>query len=658
MNIRRTCLALLLPIVASTSLAQSTEHNVAPGRSAPAHATGRLLVKWHADAADVTRAAKATSITGMKLRRNPSLQGQLDVLESDGAQSVRALEQAAAKLSADGTVEYASVEYRRTAHATTSDPLLLQQWYLLSNEVAATRSNNAWDLTQGNAAVVVAVLDTGVRFDHPDLGTVGTNGGKLLPGYDFVSNSTVANDSNGRDSDASDPGDWVNTTDKNNTLFAECDETASSWHGTRVSGLIAARTNNGTGVAGNAWSTQILPVRVLGKCGGVDGDIIDAMRWAAGLSVAGIPLNPTPAKVINLSLGGEGACTAAYQAAVNEVMAAGSLVVASAGNEGTQVSAPANCTGVLGVAGLRHIGTKVGFSNLGPEVGIGAPGGNCVNTTGGPCLYSIVVATNNGSQGPGAHGYTDQLNYNIGTSFSSPMVASAAALLKAVNSSLSPRQVTLLLKDSATPYPTNPDVEACSVPSTISSPQDEECNCTTETCGAGMLNTGAAVAAATKPLAVLETSGTVSVGSTLTLNATNSFAAQGHSIASYNWTITNLSGSSPTIANASGANTTLQFPGEAQFTLRLTVTDEQGTQDSSEISLATGGSTPPPVPAPVPGPSPPPAPTPEPSPPPTTGITRSGGGGGGAIGLEILPLGLLALAYLTQRRRLVRIASC
>ena len=153
----------------------------------------------------------------------------------------------------------------------------------------------------------------------------------------------------------------------------------SSWHGTRVSSLIAALTNNAEGVAGTGWNTLILPVRVLGKCGGTDSDIIAGMRWAAGIPVPGAPINPTPARILNLSLGGSGACSAAYQAAVNEITARGVLVVVSVGNEGGAVASPANCAGVLGVAGIRHAGTKVGFSNLGPGTGIGAPGGNCVN---------------------------------------------------------------------------------------------------------------------------------------------------------------------------------------------------------------------------------------------------------------------------------------
>ena len=155
----------------------------------------------------------------------------------------------------------------------------------------------------------------------------------------------------------------------------------SSWHGTQTSGLIGALTNNGIGMASVARNVRILPVRALGKCGGFDSDIIAAMRWAAGLDVPGTPVNPTPARVLNLSLGGESACTSAYTDTVAEINAAGAVVVVSAGNStGHAAGAPANCTGVIAVAGLRHAGSKVGFADLGPAISISAPAGNCVNT--------------------------------------------------------------------------------------------------------------------------------------------------------------------------------------------------------------------------------------------------------------------------------------
>ncbi len=162
----------------------------------------------------------------------------------------------------------------------------------------------------------------------------------------------------------------------------------SSWHGTQTAGLIGALTNNGVGMASVGRTVRILPVRVLGKCGGFDADIIAGMRWAAGLSVPGVPANPNPARVINMSLGGAGVCTQAYVDAVNEINAAGVTIIASAGNStGHAVSSPANCPGVIAVAGLRHVGTKVGFSDLGPQISISAPGGNCVNLTATPVCF-------------------------------------------------------------------------------------------------------------------------------------------------------------------------------------------------------------------------------------------------------------------------------
>ena len=160
--------------------------------------------------------------------------------------------------------------------------------------------------------MVVAVLDTGIRYEHPDLKTVAL-GGNLLPGYDMIADVDVANDGGGRDADPSDPGDWLTLAEVNQAggPFFQCDTVASdsSWHGTQTSGLIGALTNNGVGIASVGRTVRVLPVRVLGKCGGFDSDIAAGIRWAAGLAVAGVPTNPTPAKVINMSLGGSGACS-------------------------------------------------------------------------------------------------------------------------------------------------------------------------------------------------------------------------------------------------------------------------------------------------------------------------------------------------------------
>ena len=289
-----------------------------------------------------------------------------------------------------------------------------------------------------------------MRFDHPDLKRVAA-AGRLLDGYDFITDTVTANDGDGPDADASDPGDW-------------CQGSSSSWHGTRVSGIVGAMTNNATGIAGITWQGRILPVRGLGKCGGDDSDIISAVLWAAGIHVNGVPDNPTPQDHQPES-GQHGTCPASWRDAISQVVARGVLVVVSAGNEGGPVGSPANCPGVAAVAGLRHAGTKVGFSSLGREIALSAPGGNCVNPS-GACLYSIDTTSNDGVTTPGANTYTDQTNFNVGTSFSAPIVAGIAALMAAVNSQLDSAQLIGRLQSGARPFPKSPDatVPDCHVP--------------------------------------------------------------------------------------------------------------------------------------------------------------------------------------------------
>jgi len=267
-------------------------------------------------------------------------------------------------------------------------------------------------------------------------------------------------------------------------------------------------------MASVARTVRLLPVRALGKCGGFDSDILAAMRWAAGLSVPGVPDNPTPARVINLSIGSEGQCTAAYEATVNEILARGVVIVASAGNSaGHAVGVPANCNGVIAVAGLRHAGTKVGFSDLGPEITVSAPAGNCINTVAGSaCLFPILTTTNTGTQTAATSSYTDGLNPSLGTSFAAPLVSGTVALMLAVQPTLTPQRVTEILQATARTFSMtggdNGDgtpVAQCTLPQYDISqrPIDQlQCYCTTNTCGAGMLDASAAVTAASTGQAV------------------------------------------------------------------------------------------------------------------------------------------------------------
>jgi serine protease len=413
------------------------------------------------------------------------------------------------RLAQDADVEYAVPDERRRRFALPDDPLYASggaggpavgQWYLrppAGEVVSSINAQSAWDITTGSASVVVAVLDTGVRFDHADLA------GKVLPGFDMISDAQIANDGGGRDADASDPGDWVTAAEAGTPPFDSCSEAeSSSWHGTKTASLIGAATNNALGMAGIGWQVKLLPVRVLGKCAGFDSDILAGMRWAAGLAVPGVAQNATPARVINLSLGGEGACSDAYRNTIAEVAAAGATVVAAAGNStGRAVGTPANCPGAIGVAALRHIGTKVGFSDLGPEIAVAAPGGNCVNLS-GACLYPILTASNAGTTSPvpGSSIYTDAFNVSVGTSFAAPLVAGVAALMVSAKPQLAAADVRSLMRSTARPFPTSgapPDdgtpVPMCRAPGDFDQLQ---CYCTTTTCGAGMLDAAAAVAAA------------------------------------------------------------------------------------------------------------------------------------------------------------------
>ncbi len=538
-RLRPLALGLLMAALAAPLglQAQSAGGPAATGTNASAEPVGRVIVRFKANAQSVraqalsarTDVATARQIarvraeglggrTGLALRAHHSLDERTQVVLAKGLSS----EALAARLGKDAEVELVAVDQRRHATAVPNDPLYPQvnqaqgsnghgQWYLMppsKDLVSSINAEGAWDLSTGSSSVVVAVLDTGVRYDHPDLA------GKLLPGYDMIGASTndvdalaVANDGNRGDSDASDPGDWVSDADIASGLISGCtydDVGNSSWHGTKVSGLIGAASNNGVGIAGVSWGSRILPVRVLGKCGGYDSDIMLGMRWAAGITAPGVPANPTPARVLNMSLGGSGSCSDGsslaklYTETVAEVRAKGAVIVAAAGNSaGQAVGLPANCSGVIAVGGLRHVGTKTGFSSVGPEVTLSAPGGNCVLAE-GPCLYPMLTTSNPGKQGPEAavNAYTNN-EVTIGTSFSAPLVSGSVALLLSVRPDLTPDQVRQTLVSTVRPFPTtgggssdDASPAACKAPDGT---RQYECYCTTSTCGAGMLDVQAAL---------------------------------------------------------------------------------------------------------------------------------------------------------------------
>jgi serine protease len=358
-----------------------------------------------------------------------------------------------------------------TPELIPNDPRWADMWHLHYTAGTSEGVNMApaWDISTGSASTVVAVIDTGI-LPHSDLA------GKTMPGYDFITSIPTANDGNGRDPDPSDPGDWI-TSDESNQVggyFYGCLVTDSSWHGTHVAGTIGAATNNGVGIAGVNWHAKILPVRVLGKCGGYTSDIIDGMRWSAGLPVGGgIPNNTNPAKVLNLSLGAKGACSTAQQQAVNEIVAAGSIIVAAAGNDNANVANynPANCQNVIAVAATNRTGNKANYSNFGSLIKISAPGGE----THSVITNGVLSTLDSGTQGP-----TNSNTYASypGTSMATPHIAGVVSLIVGLRPDYTHSQVLALLQSTARPFPAGS-------------------TCNTSNCGAGIVDAYHALSALT-----------------------------------------------------------------------------------------------------------------------------------------------------------------
>ena len=373
-------------------------------------------------------------------------------------------------------IEFVSPEYTRQALVFPDDPLF--DGDPVSNQVDSVQGNQsylydgtysaqapgAWDITTGSESSVIAIVDTGVISSHPELIERSVPG----LGFDFVSagnqnDFTNANDGDGRDTDPSDPGDF-------------CGSGPSSWHGTEVASVAGAQTNDAQGMAGIDWNARLLHARALGRCGGTDADIIDAVRWSAGIPVPGLPVNPTPAQVINLSIGGPTECTRAWQDVIDEVNNIGVNLVVAAGNEALNAlrSSPANCANVITVAssdlhggiGLIDMQNSLSpldrtFSNYGLKVTVGAPGRN------------IVLATNEGftDLDETGNGYITE----SGTSLSAAIVSGTVSLMHSLNPDLSSADVRAILQDSATPFA-------------------QAGECSTYYCGAGVLNMSRALA--------------------------------------------------------------------------------------------------------------------------------------------------------------------
>jgi serine protease len=398
---------------------------------------------------------------GISLRRVRAMSGDARVLalpaELDQAE-VSALAERIATLPG---VAFAVADRKMVVQAVPSaaaqrrpnDPLYRDQWHY-KDRTAGIGLPGAWRITVGDPGVHVAVIDTGILGTHEDLD------GQWTGGYDFISNESNARDGDGRDPDPSDEGDW-------SVLFG-----ASSWHGSHVAGTIGAATNNNIGVAGIAFGATLQPVRVLGRTGGTTSDIVDAMRWSAGLEVPGVPANPNPARAMNLSLGGAGSCDAVWQEAIDDVMAAGAVVLVAAGNEADDASlhTPSSCDGAITVGSVDRTGDIAWYSNFGPTVEISAPGGDTKVAKNG-----VLSTLDLGDKAPAG----DTYGFYQGTSMATPHVTGVVALMFSVNPALTPKEVIDVLQWSAKPFPAG-----------------TKCAAKANLCGAGILNATKAVKAA------------------------------------------------------------------------------------------------------------------------------------------------------------------
>jgi serine protease len=381
-----------------------------------------------------------------------------DVIHTDRRLDARGIKDFINTLRADPRVEYAEVDLRVFPTFTPNDASYATQWHYYE-ATGGINAPAAWDVTDGTGQVV-AVIDTGI-VPHSDLT------GNVIAGYDFITDSAAARDSDGRDSNPNDEGDWY--------AAGECGQVNaanSSWHGTHVAGTIAALTNNSVGVAGVAFGAKVMPVRVLGKCGGSSSDINDAIVWASGGTVSGITSTSTPARILNLSLGGGGSCLASTQASIDTAVANGATVVIAAGNNNDDSAnhQPGNCNNILTVAALDRTGARASYSNYGSLVDIAAPGGGNGNY--------ILSTLNAGTTTQGAESYA---SYQ-GTSMATPHVAGSVALARAAGltagNTLSAAQMISLIETTSRAFPV-----ACA-----------------PGCGAGVVDAGAAVVAAGKSL--------------------------------------------------------------------------------------------------------------------------------------------------------------
>jgi len=474
-NLRRNPLAMVLAVtlgMAGTQAAQAADLPVRGiSHATPADAQGgpsRIIVRYKAGTAASTdlkvklatanaalgRAGLAGNARGAAAANQAQYVRRMatgaDVLRVSGKLSAAQLQRVVAELAADPTVQSAQIDRLKRPLLVPNDQYYAQYQWHYSSPTGGVNAPAAWDIGQGEG-VVVAVLDTGILPAHPDIAQ------SLLQGYDFITDAFVSRrPTDERVPGALDYGDWNPVADE---CYAGSPEQESSWHGTHVSGTVAERTNNSIGMAGLAHKATVLPVRVLGRCGGYSSDIADAIVWASGGHVDGVPDNANPAEVINMSLGGGGSCDDETQVAINGAVSRGTTVVVAAGNEADDAAnySPASCDNVIAVGATRITGGITYYSNYGPKVDLSAPGGGG-SVDGNPGGYVWQLGYD-GATTPTSGAYT---YFGLGgTSMASPHVAAVVALVQgalaaAGSDPLTPAAVEALLKQTARPFPVAP----------------------------------------------------------------------------------------------------------------------------------------------------------------------------------------------------------
>jgi serine protease len=415
---------VLVALAASVGSARAAREELVPGH---------LVVRWK------EHAAQRPAPSGARLERHVGAAIHLLHAVDDSEVGTLAL---MARLAADPDVAWVEREHYRRRSDTpvdVNDTLFSQQWSLTNTQITL-----AWSRWTGSPQVVVAVVDSGIQ-PHPDLQ------GRYLQGYDFITDPDAAADGDGRDPDPTDEGDLS--------------DSSSGLHGMHVAGIVGAHVNNATGIAGVDWRCMLLPVRVLDVHGGrgTDTDIADGIRWAAGVSVEGVPDNPNPASVINLSFGGPGG-SGVIQAAIDEAWERRAIIVAAAGNDSSDTAgyAPAGLNHVVAVGAVDSSWHLASYSNFGPRVDVMAPGGDLA--TGAGILSTVGSLT-----------LAVPFNYEqlAGTSQAAPHVSGVAALMKAVYPKLQSDDARAMFR-----YHANPDYQCAAG------------------CGGGLLDAYATIAAA------------------------------------------------------------------------------------------------------------------------------------------------------------------